>query len=567
MWHLCRYWAGRSFAFLSLFLLFCLLSTVVVFSQPPNNNYLSQFDTAFTTLAQQQRVTIVCEDSPQHLTLTPQQFQNLQKELQSAEPEKHLSLIAIAYDYEAKKRGNVVTLQKRFSDINDLPFVTFEETLTACKNIEHRLKRFDPPGRSLMYSDSVLMQFTKSLTDQQVNRVQQQTPVSSLLSPEQRQLLRQVCAKVLMIPYTQLERTYTWYFKRLSDPATQFQWIYVVPKTPQILILDGPLGSNGLRVQKALSHGFVFTSGGASSLRNPAAKVGIGSSLFIYDWTEQDVKDWQDCLTDLPDITAPKPGSTLPPRSSQSQTLSQIADRLNQRASGQRVYAVDSELASKPVCLFGEENTMPEQIAEAVAHVYSLAVARTETETKITIPEPPRLRGYEDVQKTLRTYFPAPYLRYYRAQFLKRVEFLKRPENLSESLKRVPGLAEHTFHYTHPARRQLEEEMYQTVVYHLRVALEPKIKNASDGKVAFRDAGVDVQRLFTLLCLMESLPQLEESSAQAALPYGAADPDFPNWLERLDNLVIEATVSPDRLRVVLNIWDATGERRHMIISR
>jgi hypothetical protein len=590
MKRLCKgYGMGHAFRILfSLFAYFLFYASGSIAQTPASRSEWTNFSSAFSHLAAREKVTILMEDSPFRDRLTPEKLEKLLTDHKSDDALKRCQAVADAFDYECTREGNILILRKRYSDIKDLPFVSYEEARIALDNIERSLAPWNPPGPTLYHPHSAFFQFLHSLTPEQLELLKYKTlpnpfpnqppplqPVTrpmTIFTPEQRQLLRTVCIKEYMQTYATLERINTWYLKQLTKPDTVFRWVETVPETPTILVLDGPLGLNGRRVQKGISHGFEFQSGGPSDLWNPqyttpGNRPGFGTSAFIWNWDAAQTKMFKDALTDLIDRTVPTPEVQPAPAPAQRLTLAQAVERLTARAGDGESYEVDPALATKPVCLFALENAPTRAIFDSLAALYALDIAQPQEKVfRLIPPRPPRVRGYNDVLTVLRRCFPEPYQRYYHAQFEARMAFLKKPENQSDFATRISGdaAAAHVLrsHYANRAAPYLRHAIYDIAVQRLRAEVEPRLAKSAEGVLKFSEAGGEAQRFLTMLCLIETFVRLDPTSAPLTTVPGVADGSFGTWFEQFDSLMIQAdvTVNSEGSGGIVTILNARGER-------
>ena len=129
----------------------------------------SNFFSAFTTLTQQAHVALVAEDQPLHMTLTPQQAAALKLNPDGEPLSTLLPRLAAAYDYDVQTAGPVFLLEKRYTDVADLPSVTVQECVLALDETNRYAENFNPhlplglPDRSPVISDLIY-----SLTPEQL---------------------------------------------------------------------------------------------------------------------------------------------------------------------------------------------------------------------------------------------------------------------------------------------------------------------------------------------------------------------------------------------------------------
>ena len=106
----------------------------------------SHLDTAFAFLAKQYNVAVFAEGVPFMPELSPVQQETLTSDLvRDNTLEFTVTTIAAAYDYDAVRTGeSTFLLFKRYTNPNDLPYVTFDEAMAAFQNIKRVTSALDP---------------------------------------------------------------------------------------------------------------------------------------------------------------------------------------------------------------------------------------------------------------------------------------------------------------------------------------------------------------------------------------------------------------------------------------
>jgi hypothetical protein len=558
----------RKILFRVLFSLFVLLPWAAHAQNPVEEQEWGSFSAAFRLISKNDEITIIAEDAPFLQVLTKQTGEKLKKDIQFAGVSERYKLVSNAYDYSHNIEGKTLVLKKNYTDIRDLPFVSFDEVCIALEQIERSLARLNPPGPQLSFPNSAFFQFLDTLTIEQVDILQTPRPMNTV-TMQQQQLLQTVCAKEYMQTYATLSRINNWYLKQLVQPETMFRWIEVMPETSSILILDGPLGFRGGRVQKGLSHGFVFASGGPSDLvgarySTPGRRPGFASGLFLHSWDAAQTKMWKDALTDLIDPTVPTPEVFPSPPPAERVTIGKVVERLNARAVDGETYQVDAAFAMKPVCVFGLEHSAPRSICQSLATLYGLELTQPQEKVfRIGPPRPPRVRNYDDVIKVMRRCFPEPYQRYYHAQLEERITFLRKPENMPDFAKKLTSRDAKNPLITHFLTSQtaayLRYAIYDIAVQRLRAEIEPRLKIAENGLLKFSDAGVEAQRFFTLLCLVEVFRNFNPKSDALTTTPGITNTEFGTWFAQFDSLMLQVKTDKERTGAILTILDAQGK--------
>lgn len=350
------------------------------------------FQDALKALTLQSRSAFVVEGEPLKAALPDVKLADLSGE--AAPLSVVVEKLAAAYDYDAERRGNLFLLRKRYTDPNDLPGVTLEESALAVRDVLTILSRHNPrvPEKALGKPTPLLKVFMASLTPEQLrlmNESQGGLPVASLSPRLQAEVRRFALHFYVQNPVEDIERA----LARLNKAANNrplFYWsdTFGPPVFGFELLPRSPRGAHFLPLSNPAE---VWINGGTIIRRKPRHGAG-----------------WQ-----LPDPTVPTPddlkSAQAPPSAA---TLAEIIAHLNLRAEGRLVLAVDAALAPKPITIMGGEAAAPVALFQAMADVYGLRV-RTEKDGALTLTR--RLyrpaNNVTALRETVRHVFPEPFLR------------------------------------------------------------------------------------------------------------------------------------------------------------
>lgn len=104
----------------------------------------ASFEKALNMLAAQGKVAFVAEGLPLRATLPPDKAAELAAS-SSTPLAAVVEKLALAYDYDATRQGDVFVLKKRYTDPHDLPGLTLEECQLSLQDVVRVLNGFSPP--------------------------------------------------------------------------------------------------------------------------------------------------------------------------------------------------------------------------------------------------------------------------------------------------------------------------------------------------------------------------------------------------------------------------------------
>jgi len=201
----------------------------------------SSFAPAFTAFAEQAHVTVVAEDQPLHLTLTPQAIAGLKLNKEGEALSTLLPKLAAAYDYDIQPSGKAFLLKKRYTDAADLPSVTVKECALGLSEMNGYAESFNPhiplglPDRSPVISDLVY-----SLTPEQLEAmgdIHRGVPVASLMPAQQQEVWQFLLHMYVQRCIADLPSTVA-AINRVAATDPQFSWRAFVQVDPWLTRYD-----------------------------------------------------------------------------------------------------------------------------------------------------------------------------------------------------------------------------------------------------------------------------------------------------------------------------------------
>jgi hypothetical protein len=351
---------------------------------------LVDFDTIFQRISSDYKVTIITEGVPLHPILVATQKESL---LQLVSTPTRLGTvierIAAAFDYNVEHPYNrVFLLKKRYTDIEDLPCVTYSEVVHSLQAIDKIMSPYDEAEHKSSISSQE--QFFNSLSPEQQQEVSMGISLRDV-NEDQRKLAVDAFYHVL------LDNKIRWYHQLLSqlllltDHRTQFTWMKMDGVTAFGLV--GPFGPNGYMWRFPLNNGFTSQIGRGSVLQKSPSSFTL---------TTQD--------------------QTIPTTIDRSLAPGMLANRLPstrtivEEVNGQSVVSgtdfhvmVDSAIADKPVCVFGSDKCTADVIIRSLATLYGLQLLVPKpNDYTLTLPSPRPTQSIDDISGEIRRVWPLP---------------------------------------------------------------------------------------------------------------------------------------------------------------
>lgn len=474
-----------------------------------NPSSLRRFDTILTAIAAQGRVAFVCEGQPVYMELSDDDAKDILRRgaLSGMPLEGIVSLIAETFDYDTvRTSADLFVLSKRYSDADDLPDVTFDETITSLQNILQATQNY-PAVRN---EEEIAVALIRSTSGELREKLAQGIPVASL-SESQRQMARQFAYSFKTNSFRSIERI----LKRLQACQSR-KTIFTygrVGNTP-LTVYQGPFGFNGDTDIFALNGWFITGTGGSTGYEGPQEDFDFKANVF---------------KTKVADPTAPRPASQIPPPAFNGLKLScsAVAERANRRLASKGTnltVTVDAALAAKTVSLAGDEFVSPEALMEAVAAVYGLEIKRAHETLQLTQPKPRVLTNPGEIAGEVRRLLPAPFLRRIKSPDAKNIE-----GEFSSNLGR--GL-------------------YIASIRRLREIVEPEIKKRADKKYPVPDANAEAHEMVALSSLATCIYDINSLTKM-----------MPSYITEFDNATIALSLGkkPHTLEFVVKSVDAQGK--------
>jgi hypothetical protein len=491
---------------------------------------LSRFEDAFAALTAQGKAAFVAEGTPLRTELDADALSRLRDDLKpftdaktGAIPlEDAIRTVALAYDYEAVPSGpTLYLLLKRYSDPEDIPYITSGEATACLRNILRATEPFSPKDERELLADSALTHLLRSFMPAEGSHFTVKKRVSELTSQQRTWAWEWLRQKYLSYPQGFIERVY-YRLKGIEDERAAFLWREYIGV--RVFIYEGPFTlprtTTNLIRSVALSHGFFTGAGGAVQFppRGPDA-------TYLNDKIVGGVKD----------PTAPLPPPVLPliaPLSSAA-TLRQVAERLSAKDKAFQA-VVDEELGPKPVCLIGADALPARQIWEAVAAVYGLRVVQPQAGIfRMTLQNPRVLKDLDEIPGEIRRLLPTPLIRVadggagtMTAKLQEIIKTHSDPELARRFANATPDAIQRE------ARREAMRVLYRNAVRRLRAIVQPKVPDEPNARLPIRETGDDVKCLIAVSSLATLVEYLD-----------ALQKPVPGYIREFDRVELEFKVT------------------------
>ena len=459
---------------------------------------LGHFDTVLPALAKQGRVAIVCEGQPLHLDLPSDQVQQLEQRIDPGGMplEDAVKWVAAAYDYKAQRTGvDMFVLTKRYTYADDLPDVPFEEANASLQNILKATTNFSP---SLSLAKSVLEILRASSPDQRAKLAQGISVLS--LSDDQRQGMISMVKSIVFRPLFSIDRI-AQRLQGFQKPSADFTFSQLYGQT--FPVCEGQLGPYAVPYSIVLS-GWIQTQPGNSS-GDPEGVELVNGKLISSPPGQMEP-------------TAPRPPDQIPVAvtSPLRHTLAEEAKQLTARLTKSHILLIiqtDPFLVAKTVCLAGETNAAPSDIATALAAVYGLEIKSDAHVETLVMPQPIVLNDAQSVPAEVKRLLPAP--------FLSKVKALDPEEGFpTEQSPKLLALAGSATENGGDKDLSLTRAstLYIAAVRRLRERIEPQIKAMPNQKLPVSNTDAEVHSCFALMSMAICLIDFHNLS-QPPTPY------------------------------------------------
>ncbi len=516
----------------------------------PAEDAPTTFFSHFSTFAKQGKVTVVAEDVPLHLMLTPEEKKLLNEAEGEALPRKRIEKEAALFDYETQwLNSDVLLLKKKYTNPKDFPFVTLSEAKRTLDYAERTIKPFSadyemPASLDLKpaFNNALI-----SLTENQLALMKQANLPTSTLTPGQRQQMWNVLVNLyidkdalLTVQSGQSDLKFVsgpdgFLSASAGGPNRKFVFARPAVNNPVSKFNTIPLCYEKGRYRTAFGGGIRFPKLNAD-----------GNEIPFYDASEPEPID----LTIAAEQTEAHKNESVV-------LLNTLATQLNQSAAGKETYAVDDVLKNKPVTIFGRENTTRAALFNAAASVYGLRVVPAESDpsgknTFMTTLAAFKARSLADASRAVRSILPAPYLRalhlpemnlaYDAADKAKaeriaqenarnarraRGEVVPEPvETEAEKQARKEAKEKASASWTKWA--DAPDTLEQAAFRRLRATVEPRVKASPDGRVPFSELTRAEEAAFTTAIMRIALDGLQNFCLAKQQSY----------IERFDQLVL-----------------------------
>ena len=496
---------------------------------------LSRFDTAFAALSSKYHVAVFAEAAPLHAALGKNEQEKLTDALA---PEKSPTLsqavetIAQAFGYQSFRTSeNTFLLLKNYRDARDLPFVTYEEAIASFRQIHRVMSTLDPHVVPSKNSNSPMYQLMTALQKNYgENQMASGIPIAAL-SPERRQLLYRYNLNGFLISKEGGASSCLRFLQASKDPRSQFAHINFLDTKVSLTIYEGPFRRSmttgeALMTDYAISHGFTMQHGGMNQTRTANGfQINTGVLRGKLPPQQQAVIGQEVTPEAFPDPDAPTPAdyiSSGEPPTQNIQTLAQLCEKIQRTG---YVLTVDPAIAPKTVTLFGADLLPADAVLQNAAYVYGLRVQhKAEKETYLTTPAPAPARSIEEVSEKVELSTPLPW----RRALWQGADWEEAALNEADAKAVARGEAQfNTFrkadNYKNSAKVRTGA-MYREAARRLRVLIEPKLNASSSKTYPLQNMTEEESRCFTLMGVMEYLPDLKAAIERRGVPTSLA-----NW--------------------------------------
>lgn len=447
-------------------------------ARSPSQNDPGDFQTLLAAEVERSKVTLITESTPLRAELPPEERQKLLVSLNregdgALDLQGRVGALAAAFDYEPHEvKPRLFVFAKRYSQSNDLPFVTLSQCSRSLQSIGRALSAFHGRGDEAQ----VLGEWTRSLNEGERERLAKGVRIGDL-SPAQRSLAWQLA---LQGAYNSPLEDVIAVGRRLKacergDARFLMKEYFGIPA----LAYAGPFGPRREEWEVVLSQYVKTSPGGGTFFAPPGHRTGTAGARVENGRFVGDLRD----PTDPPGDASVRVGgeAETPGAAGMPQTVQEVVRRLNSEQA-ELVYETDSEIAPTPLSVFGPMHSSHEDVFAAVAELYGLRVVASGRVRRMTLPVPRVLSDGRDIAGEVRRLLPASFVRAMRGAAK------ARQEEKARRRTEQTGTAGH------------EADLYVASVRRLRGAVEAQCR-AADRAIAFADVNAAARDLVGLSSL------------------------------------------------------------------
>ena len=351
---------------------------------------LKQFDTALKLLAAQRSAAFVIEGEPYKKALSAAEVESVNL---NAAPEQVLEQVVALYDYSVQRQKNapVYVFKKRYSETDDLPYVSLEEALLTLRDLLSLNSVFSEQGKAK--DGQRLADFGRSLTPEQTEalRDEKRGLRISELNAGQRAQIGRVALRVYA-DNTGLQMV-SGQEKILSLPSTIVGW-------------------SKLQGMRFFGYGTFLDASHTSRYFRPLSHPDVvrseGSGILTFLQATQTGTD----------ITAPKEEKATPNENAQTQQSPPLGISLRDavlqvsKDKGGSPVVVEDALAAHPVVLINEQAASEDALLRSLAAVYGFQLTTKADETRhISRPRLLPVKTLAMLPAALEQALPASFLR------------------------------------------------------------------------------------------------------------------------------------------------------------
>ncbi len=461
------------------------------------NPALRDINRAFSYAASQANAAFVVEGEPYKKTLTQTEASAIQP---AGTPAEVVAQIARAYDYDAtvstgNKEATVYVFKKRYTDPNDLPFVSLEEMRAVCEEMFRLTATFDSSlGVSRTHSDSLveLAHFGASLSGEQLALMKDKTrglPVQSLNAQQRAQILSFPLDTYLRSTEQDLE----------------------VGVAEARLVTDGSatIGTKGPKDKPVFGYEapMVFR------------EIKPSRQFRVLNATSNPIKSAVRFVE--PGEPQPRPvgSASSKPAPSLSTTLQQSVQQAQIRLAEPYPVVVDAEIATKPVWVVNVPAASPDALLRGLTEVYGLRLTtKVDGVRQISRARQPKPKSLLDFSDALTQLLPDNFSRAMHWRVL--VEADKKPRITDEDFLKPRG-------FSWMALGKRTQEVRGAAALYLKAGIEPTLSSETPKvPVASLNAAEQAALADVVLCHV-----WEAIYMHAAYP-------APEYIKHLDDAIV-----------------------------
>ena len=372
---------------------------------PSYTSSLSEVKSAFENAAQKAHVAFIVEGEPYKKTLTAKEAESLEAAQNTVSPEDFAAQVALAYDYKVmgQTSPSVFVLHKRYTNPDDLPYVSLAEVRVVFNDIGRLYQGFLPPGiTSASFPNANMFAFADSLYPEQIKALEDEKRgilVKDLSQTQRDQIFCIPLDMVIQGPYSTIRK--------------------LQAQTEGLL---GPSASVG----RAWSNEGVFKEGQAETrlrfgyvIPNPNSTSRYLRPLNIpaISLKGQETSELTPIATFFSDDNDPTnpnaAAATLPIEPRLSIPLREAVQQLQARAkNAKNPVAIDDEIANHPVFLINPKAAAPEDLVQSLPSVYGFVLTtKSDGSRRLSRGRFPKAKTIADIQLSLQALLPASFTR------------------------------------------------------------------------------------------------------------------------------------------------------------